>query len=75
VSSFTSSLLSELESEENVEDEIEIIKNCAGLAYAGRLFTIIKYTILSYTLLQPALKVLVLDIRFCSSSDLKVVCN
>ena len=37
--SFTSSLVSELESEENVEDEIETIKNCAGLAYAGRLFT------------------------------------
>lgn len=40
MSSFTSNLLSELESKENVEDEIETIKNCAGLAYAGRLFTI-----------------------------------
>lgn len=35
VPSFTSNLLSDLDSKEIVADDIETIKNCAGLAYAG----------------------------------------
>lgn len=32
---FVSHLMSDLDSKEDVDDEIEVIKGCAGLAYAG----------------------------------------
>jgi hypothetical protein len=34
--SFVANLLGELEAKENVDDDMEIIKNCAGMAYAGK---------------------------------------
>jgi hypothetical protein len=36
--SFVSALFDELETKESVEDEVEAIKNCAGLAYVGAYF-------------------------------------
>lgn len=37
--SFVSNLLGDLESKENVQDEMEVIKNCAGMAYAGKFYS------------------------------------
>jgi len=36
--SFVMNLLNDLESKENITDEMDTIRNCAGLAYAGMLF-------------------------------------
>lgn len=40
--SFVANLLSDLEAKENVHDEMEIIKNCAGMAYAGKYSILIR---------------------------------
>lgn len=41
---FVSHLLSDLTSNEDTEDQVETIKGCAGLAYAGELVFMIHLT-------------------------------